>query len=57
MEWEKPISRLSFSGQEESLFGKYLAPFLNIRIEDHISQISCEIGPLEIWVDLIIPVG
>jgi hypothetical protein len=45
---------LSFSGQEETWFGKYFAPVLNLRIKDHISQISCEIGPLQIGVDLII---
>jgi hypothetical protein len=28
---------------------------VNLRIEDHISQISCEIGPLEKGIDLIIP--
>jgi hypothetical protein len=57
MEREKPISLLGFSGQQETLFGKYFAPLINLRIEDHISQISCEIGPLEIGVDLIIPGG
>ena len=57
MEREKPISLLGFSGQEETSFGKYFAPLINLRIEDHISQISCEIGPLEIGVDLIIPGG
>jgi hypothetical protein len=54
MEREKPISLLGFSGQEETSFGKYFAPLIQLRIEDHISQISCEIGPLEIGVDLII---
>jgi hypothetical protein len=54
MEREKPISLLGFSGQEENSFGKYFAPLIQLRIEDHISQISCEIGPLEIGVDLII---
>jgi hypothetical protein len=57
MEREKPISLLGFSGQEETSFGKYFAPLIQLRIEDHISQISCEIGPLDIWVDLIIPGG
>jgi hypothetical protein len=57
MEREKPISLLGFSGQEETSFGKYFAPLINLRIEDHVSQISCEIGPLEIGVDLIIPGG
>jgi hypothetical protein len=57
MEREKPIALLGFSGQEETLFGKYFTPVIELRIEDHISQISCEIGPLEIGVDLIIPGG
>jgi hypothetical protein len=28
---------------------------LNIRIEDHVSQISGKVGPLETGVDLIMP--
>jgi predicted aspartyl protease len=39
-EWEKPITLLGFSGQEETSFGKYFAPLLNLRIEDYIFQIS-----------------
>jgi hypothetical protein len=54
MEREKPISLLGFSGQEETSFGKYFTPLIDLRIGDHISQISCEIGPLDIGVDLII---
>jgi hypothetical protein len=54
MEQEKHISLLSFSGQEDTSFGKYFAPLINLRIEDHISQISGEIGPLEVAEDLII---
>jgi hypothetical protein len=57
MEREKPIMLLGFSGQEDTSFGKYFAPLINLRIEEHISQISCKIGPLEIEVDLIIPGG
>jgi hypothetical protein len=57
MEQEKPISLVGFSGQEDTSFGKYFVPLIDLRIEDHISQISCEIGPLEIGVDLIIPGG
>jgi hypothetical protein len=30
---------------------------MNLRIAEHVSQISCEIGPLEKGVDLIIPGG
>jgi hypothetical protein len=45
MEHAKPITLLGFSGQEETSFKKYFTPLLNIRIEDHIPQISCEIGP------------
>jgi hypothetical protein len=37
MEREKPISLVGFSGQEDSAFGKYFAPLINLRIEDHIS--------------------
>jgi hypothetical protein len=55
LEREKPIMLLGFSGQEETFFGKYFVPLLNIRIGEHVSQVSCEIGPLEIGVDLIIP--
>jgi hypothetical protein len=54
MEREEPITLLGFSRQDTT-FGKYFSPLLNIRIEDYVSQISCEIGPLEIGVDLIIP--
>jgi hypothetical protein len=50
MEWENPITLLGFSGQETS-FGKCFTPLIILRMEDHISQISCEIGPLEIGVD------
>jgi hypothetical protein len=57
IEREKPISLVGFSGQEDTSFGKYFAPLIQLRIEDHIFQISCEIGPLEIGVDLIIPRG
>jgi hypothetical protein len=57
MEREKPISLLGFSGQQETSFGKYFAPLINLRIAEHVSQISCEIGPLEKGVDLIIPGG
>jgi hypothetical protein len=57
MKQEKLITLLGFSGQEETSFQKHFIPLLNLRIEDHISQISCEIGPLEIGVDLIIPGG
>jgi hypothetical protein len=57
MEQEKLISLLGFSGQQETSFGRYFAPLINLRIEDHISQIFYEIGPLEIGVDLIIPGG
>jgi hypothetical protein len=35
---------LGFSGQEETSFGKYFAPLINSRIEEHIFQISCEIS-------------
>jgi hypothetical protein len=45
------------SGQEETSFGKYFAPLLNIRIENHVLEISYKIRPLEIGVDIIIPVG
>jgi hypothetical protein len=45
---------LGFSGHEDISFGKYFTPSLNLKIEEHISQISCEIGPLEIGIDLII---
>jgi hypothetical protein len=54
MEQEKPLM-LGFSGQKETSFGKYFTPLLNLRIEEHISQISCEIGSLKIGVDLMIP--
>jgi hypothetical protein len=54
---ENPITLLAFSGQEETSFGKYFIPLINLWIADHVSQISCEIGPLEIGVDLIIPGG
>jgi hypothetical protein len=57
MEREKPITLLGFSGQEEKSFGKYFAPLINLKIEDHIFQISCKIGSLEIGVDSIIPGG
>jgi hypothetical protein len=57
MERGKPISLLGFSGQQETAFGKYFAPLINLRIEDHVSQVSCEIGPQEKGVDLIIPGG
>jgi hypothetical protein len=57
VEQEKPISLVGFSGQENTAFGKYFAPLINLRIEYHISQISCKIGPLETGVDLIIPGG
>jgi hypothetical protein len=57
MEQEKSISLLGFSGQQETSFGKYFAPLINLRIVEHVSQISCEIGPLEKGVDLIIPGG
>jgi hypothetical protein len=55
MKRENPISLLGFSGQQETSFGKYFAPLITLRIEGHISQISCEIGPLEKGVHLIIP--
>jgi hypothetical protein len=45
---------LGISGQEDASFGKYFTPLLNLRIEDHVSQSSYELGPLEIGVDLII---
>jgi hypothetical protein len=51
---EKPITLLGFSKQEDISFGKYFAPLINLRIEDHVSQISFEIGPLEIGINLII---
>jgi hypothetical protein len=57
MEREKPISLLGFSGQEETSFGKYFAPLIQLGIEDYISQISYEIGPLGIGVNLIISGG
>jgi hypothetical protein len=57
MEREKPISLLRFSGQEKTLFGKYFVPLLNIKIKNHVSQVSCKIGPLEKGIDLIIPGG
>jgi hypothetical protein len=37
MEQEKSLTMLGFSGQEETSFGKYFTPLLNIRIEDHVS--------------------
>jgi hypothetical protein len=51
MEHEKPITLLGYSGQEELSFGKYFAPLLNIIIEEHRSQVLCEIGPLEKGTD------
>jgi hypothetical protein len=57
MEREKPISLLGFSGQEETSYGKYFAPLINLRIVDHISQISYKISSLEIGVVLIIRGG
>jgi hypothetical protein len=39
---EKPISLLGFSGQEEKSFGKYIAPLLDLKVENHVSQISCD---------------
>jgi hypothetical protein len=48
---------LGFSGQEDEMFGKYFIPLINLRIEENISQISREIGSLEIGVDLIISAG
>jgi hypothetical protein len=55
MEQEKPILLLGFSGQEDTSFGKYFAPLINLKIKDHISKISCQIGPLETGIDFIIP--
>jgi hypothetical protein len=46
---------LGFSGQEDTSFGKYFAPLINLKIKELISQISCEIVSLKIGVDLIIP--
>jgi hypothetical protein len=57
MKQERFITLLGFLGQEEISFGKYFAPLLNIRIEEHVSQISCKIGPLETGVDLLISRG
>jgi hypothetical protein len=57
MKREKPIALLCFSGQENKSFGKYFIPLINLRIEDHISQILCEMSPLELGADLIIPGG
>jgi hypothetical protein len=57
MEREKPISLFGFSGQQETSFGRYFTSLLNLRIAEHVSQISCKIGPLEKVVDLIIPGG
>jgi hypothetical protein len=57
MERDKPITLLGFSRQEATSFGKDFVPLINLKIEDHISRICCEIGPLEIGVDLIIPGG
>jgi hypothetical protein len=47
MEREKPITLLCFSGQTETLFGKYFTPLLNIKVGDHVSQVFCAIGCLE----------
>jgi hypothetical protein len=57
MKREKPITLLGFSGQEEMSFKKYLTPLLNIEIENHVSQVSCEIGPLKNGTVLVIPGG
>jgi hypothetical protein len=57
MKREKPILLVGFSGQEDTLSGKYFVPLISLRIEEHVSQISSEIGLLEIGVDLIIPGG
>jgi hypothetical protein len=55
MEREKPVTLLCFSGQEKTFFRKYFVPLLIIKVKDHISQVSCEIGPLEAGVNFIIP--
>jgi hypothetical protein len=57
MENAKPITLLVFFRQEEKLFGKYFTPLLNIKIENHTSQVSCETGPLKKGMDTIIPGG
>jgi hypothetical protein len=46
---------LGFSGPEKISYRKYFALVLNIRIGKHIFQVSYEIGPLEIGVDIITP--
>jgi hypothetical protein len=57
MERENRITLLGFSRQEDTSFGKYFAPLITLKISDHVSQISCEVGPLEKGVDLIISEG
>jgi hypothetical protein len=46
-----------FFWKRRNVLWKILPPLLAIKIADHISQVSSEIGPLEKGMNIIIPAG
>ena len=54
---ENPILVFGFSGKQEQDIGKQFAPLLQLKIGEHETTISAELGRLENDIDLIIPGG
>ena len=57
IERDVPLEIYGFSGQRDESAGRRLAPFLTLKINQHESTISTELGTLEDGIDLIIPGG
>ena len=54
---DNPVTVFGFSGQQEQSFGKTFTPYLILKIADHETTVSAEVGKLEPGIDLIIPGG
>ena len=54
---DNPVSVFGFSGEQETSFGNNFTPYLTLRIADHETMVSAEVGKLEQGIDLIVPGG
>src|SRR5437588_3260836 len=57
IERNEPINIFGFSGEQNQFIGSQFTPFLLLKIGEHQTLISAELGNLENGIDIIIPGG
>src|SRR5437588_3843566 len=55
IERDEPINVFGFSGEQNQFIGSQFTPFLLLKVGEHQTPISAELGNLENRIDIIIP--